>query len=128
MSGLDQRIGEQIAELARLSNIDYDRSRDQAAKRLRIRKSTLDAEVAARRAEQARQAAEPPPPDLGELAALSAEIIACEDVLTLYAQEVGRHIAGEQKNAKLLYLVGTSRLFDKAMHAAVKGNVLYRQK
>jgi hypothetical protein len=117
----DERIRKQIAELARLNKIDYDRNRDDAAKQLRVRKATLDEEVEKQRAEHARQATAAPPPNLGELAALSAEIIACEDVLTLFAQDVGRHIAGEAKIAKLLYLAGTSRLFDKAMHAAIKG-------
>jgi hypothetical protein len=42
-------------------------------------------------------------------------------VLTLFAEEIGRFIVGEEDNAKLLYLVATSRLFDKTMHAAVKG-------
>ena len=120
-ASLDQRIAGRIAELARLSNVDYDRARDDAAKQLRIRKSTLDAEVERQRADQTRQAAQRPAPDLGELAALSAEIIASEDVLTLFAQDIGRYIAGETKNAKLLYLVGTSRLFAKGMHAAIKG-------
>lgn len=120
-ASLDARISEQIAELARLSSIDYDRARDDAAKKLKIRKSTLDSEVERRRAEQAREAADVPPPDIGELAALSSEIIACEDVPALFAQDIGRYIAGESKNAKLLYLIGTSRLFEKAMHAAVKG-------
>ena len=30
-------------------------------------------------------------------------------------------MAGEVKNAKLLYLTCTSRLFDRPMHAAIKG-------
>ena len=62
-----------------------------------------------------------PPDNIGELAALSSEVIACENVLALFAADIGRHVAGESKNAKLLYLIGTSRLFDKAMHAAIKG-------
>ena len=30
-------------------------------------------------------------------------------------------MAGEQKNAKMLYLAATSRLLDKCIHVAVKG-------
>ena len=48
-------------------------------------------------------------------------IIECGDVLSLFAREIGSELAGEIPNAKLLYLIGTSRLFDKTMHAAIKG-------
>lgn len=48
-------------------------------------------------------------------------IIECDDVLPLFAREIGPELAGEIPNAKLLYLIGTSRLFDKTMHAAIKG-------
>ena len=117
----DERIRNQIAELARLSNIDYDRVRDDAAKKLKIRKSTLDSEVEKQRKQQACETTQEPTPDLGELAALSAEIIASEDVLAMFAQEISQYIAGEAKNAKLLYLAATTRLFDKGMHVAVRG-------
>jgi hypothetical protein len=109
--GTDERIKDRIAELARLSNIDYDRKRGDVAKEIGVRKSILDSEVEKARAEQKREADTPPPPDLGELAALSAEIIACPDVLSLFARDISQHIAGEMKTAKLLYLIGTSRLF-----------------
>jgi hypothetical protein len=42
-------------------------------------------------------------------------------VLELFAKEIGRQIVGEEKNTKILYLVATSRVFDKTMHAAIKG-------
>jgi hypothetical protein len=48
-------------------------------------------------------------------------IISSEDVLKAFADEIGKVIAGEVNNAKLLYLVGTSRLFKKPMAAAIKG-------
>lgn len=48
-------------------------------------------------------------------------IIASKNVLDLFAGEFGKVIAGEQTNGKLLYLVATSRLFDRTMHAAIKG-------
>jgi hypothetical protein len=49
------------------------------------------------------------------------DIISSEDVLEGFADEIGKVIAGEVNNAKLLYLVGTSRLFKKPMAAAIKG-------
>src|SRR5690606_32112900 len=42
-------------------------------------------------------------------------------VLTLFAEECREVIAGEETLIKLLYLSGTSRLFPKAMHLALKG-------
>jgi hypothetical protein len=117
----DEQITARIAELARLSGIDYDRKRKEVAGELGIRKSTLDKAVEEQRSTHAREVAAPSPPDLRELAALSSEIIASKDVVGLFVKQFERMIAGEVKNAKLLYLIGTSRLFDKAMHAAVKG-------
>ncbi len=48
-------------------------------------------------------------------------IIACTDVLELFSKSIANFIAGEKPNAQLLYLVCTSRHFEKPMHAAVKG-------
>lgn len=48
-------------------------------------------------------------------------IIESGDVLKLFAEEYAHLIAGEEKIGKLLYLVGTSRLFRKPMSAVVKG-------
>ena len=56
----DERDQQLIDELARLSRLDYERTRKQAADDLGMRSSALDAEVEARRAEQ-RARAEPPP-------------------------------------------------------------------
>jgi hypothetical protein len=51
----------------------------------------------------------------------AAEIIEHPDKLALFATTFAKVVAGETANAKLLYLVATSRLFDKTMHAAIKG-------
>ena len=51
----------------------------------------------------------------------AAHIIASKNVLDLFAEEFSKVIAGETVNGKLLYLVATSRLFDRTMHAAIKG-------
>jgi hypothetical protein len=53
-------IQELIDELARLDPIDYDRRRNEAADQMGIRRSTLDDQVDARRAEQADEAGTPP--------------------------------------------------------------------
>jgi hypothetical protein len=49
------------------------------------------------------------------------EIIECRDVLDLFAKSWRLLVAGEEKNAKLLYLTATSRLFSRCMSAAIKG-------
>lgn len=43
------------------------------------------------------------------------------DVLGLFADELGRRVAGESRTAKLLYLALTSRLLEKPVSVAVKG-------
>ena len=48
-------------------------------------------------------------------------IIECDNVLDLFVRSWRELVAGEEKNAKLLYLVATSRLFNKCMNAAIKG-------
>ena len=53
--------------------------------------------------------------------ASAGHIIECGNVLNLFSQAWRKVVAGEEKNAKLLYLVATSRLFDKCMNAAIKG-------
>ena len=44
-----------------------------------------------------------------------------EDILGLWLQSWDRVMAGEHRNAMLLYLIATSRLFDNCMHVAIKG-------
>jgi hypothetical protein len=48
-------------------------------------------------------------------------IIDSGDVLSLFAKSWHKLVAGEENNAKLLYLVATTRLFDICMNAAIKG-------
>jgi hypothetical protein len=59
--------------------------------------------------------------DLDELRRTASHIIVNPNILDLFAQDLGKVIAGEATNGKLLYLVATSRLFDKTMNAAIKG-------
>jgi hypothetical protein len=67
--------------------------------------------------EQARWNAE----ERDQLEASACQIIQCGDVLNWFMGSWRKLIAGEEKNAKLLYLVATSRLFSQCMNAAVKG-------
>jgi hypothetical protein len=54
-------------------------------------------------------------------AAAARQIIECGNVLDWFAGSWRKVIAGEERNAKLLFLIGTSRLFDRCMNAAIKG-------
>jgi len=48
-------------------------------------------------------------------------IIECGNVLEWFVGSWRKIVAGEEQNAKLLYLVATSRLFGKCMNASIKG-------
>jgi hypothetical protein len=112
-----------IDELADLGTLDYERTRKEAAEKLGVRRGILDRKVEEwRAAKRQKLAATPPaPPTREELAEQCPNIITSTDILALFTKEISRVVTGEQLNMQLLYLVGTSRLFDKTMHAAVKG-------
>ena len=111
-----------LAALKLDDHLDYEQDRQKAANTLKIRVSVLDEEVDRRvSALKSQQQTSPPSVNIELFAASAREIIASEDVLALFAKEIGRLIVGEEKNAKILYLVATSRLLEKTMHAAVKG-------
>ena len=115
-----------LARLMLDDHLAYEEQRAPAHKDLKIRLSVLDEEVERRckwLKEELKKAAPPPPVNMELLEASAREIVQSEDVLELFAKDCGRMIAGEKVNLKLLYLVGTSRLFDHktAMNAAIKG-------
>jgi hypothetical protein len=97
----------------------YERTRARL-KKAKVRVPVLDEEVLARAAER-KQTQQPQPPDIDALAASAKAIIASTDVLEIFADSLSTVIAGETRNAKILYLVGTSRVFDRVMSAAIKG-------
>ena len=113
---------QRIDDLAQLDALEYDRIRKDTAEDMGVLRSTLDEKVRQRRAERRRAAdAPPPPPDFTTLTKLAAPLIECKNVLDRFVEDFSKVITGEESTGKLLYLVATSRLFDKAMHAAVKG-------
>jgi phage/plasmid primase-like uncharacterized protein len=123
-------------ELARIKLSDpaaYSRLRERLTglKKVRIDIRGLDAAVkqgveelkkAAARA-KAQKATTQSKPDIDALARSAKDIIASKDVLGLFGKAFARAYAGEGNNAKLLYLIATSRLFSfsETMHAALKG-------
>jgi putative DNA primase/helicase len=56
-----------------------------------------------------------------KLAASAKEIIESPNVLDRFSADWRNLVAGEERNAKILFLVATSRLFSKTMHTAIKG-------
>ena len=112
---------ERIAELAKKDKLEYDRERKAAAKGLGItRVKTLDKLVEEKR----REKAPPPPPpkiDIDKLKEAAKPILDSEDVLAKFAEAIRPRLAGEVANAKLLYLIYTTRYFAKPMNTAVKG-------
>jgi hypothetical protein len=111
----------EIERLALLSDFDYQLERKSAAKRLNnLSVTALDRLVKARRPKK-KAAKEPVQFDRDELARTAADIIKHDDILNLFARDLANAVAGEVIAGKLLYLVATSRLFDKPMSAAIKG-------
>ena len=111
----------EIDRLARLPTLECDREREAVAERLGVRVTALDEAIKEARKKSARSEEIPPEFDPDELKRSAREIIENANILDLFAAEFSKAIAGEATNGKLLYLIGTSRLFDDTMHAAVKG-------
>ena len=112
-------IEAEIDRLALLPDLAYQLERKVAAERLRLSLSVLDKHVKSRR--PTKPGAPAPSFDPNELQVSADHIIKCPDILGLFAKDFARVIAGETINGKLLYLIATSRLFDKPMNAAIKG-------
>ena len=62
-----------------------------------------------------------PEPNRDDLESRLRPILETEGILDLWIKSWDKVMAGEHRNAKLLYLIATSRLFDACMHAAIKG-------
>jgi hypothetical protein len=114
---------QRIAELAKMPLLELAQCSKQEAKGLGITVAVLNKLVAEKRRQLAREGKknEAEAPDADELWRSAGHIINHPQILDLFAAELRREIAGEEANGKLLYLVATSRLFDKTMHAAIKG-------
>jgi hypothetical protein len=60
--------------------------------------------------------------EFAQAAAVAGDLIREPDLLSRFAVDISRAgLAGEVRNAKVLYLVQTTRLFDRPVNAAVKG-------
>ena len=104
-----------------VSRIAYDQERDAAADKLGVRVTVLDEVVKQQRRKSAKSAKQTPAFDQDELRRSAGHIIKDTNILDLFGKEFCKVIAGEAANGKLLYLIATSRLFDRTMNAAIKG-------
>jgi phage/plasmid primase-like uncharacterized protein len=117
----DDELADVFEELVVLDPLEYERRRKQKADELGIRVSVLDREVEARRKQAAEKTETASAPSIKELAKAARDIINCEDVLDAFLRASDPGIAGEDTIRKMLYLIATTRLFDKPMSAALKG-------
>jgi hypothetical protein len=114
-----------VDRLAMLPPIECEQQLKREAKRLDVKPATLGAEV---KKERNRNGSKPPceqsaveQVDIAALEMSAAAIIASDDVLGLFEKAWSRVMAGEEHNARLLYLMTTTRLFDRCMSGAIKG-------
>ena len=116
--GYEEPLEATVARLVALSPLNYDQQRKAEAERLGVRLGILDSAVKAKRKPKPSAV---PVLNVDDLEATAKDIIVSESVLDLFTADWRKLVAGEERNAKLLYLVATSRLFTKTMHAAIKG-------
>ena len=109
--------------LVAMDDVEYDRCRRAKAREWGLRLETLDKlRKHARLRQEYAQQTQQPKPDPDELKHRLAYIWETEgSILDLWLQSWDQVMAGEHGNAKLLYLIATSRLFDRPMNAAIKG-------
>jgi hypothetical protein len=104
---------------------EYDLQRTDAAEQSGVRVRTLDEETLRRMKilhdQREAERSRPTPVDMELLQASARDIIDSEDVLNLFVKDASQLIAGEAPLLKIIYLAATTRLFDKAMHLALKG-------
>jgi hypothetical protein len=115
------RLFAEVERLAQLSTLKYSQERKAAAEELGVQVTVLDEAVKQQRRKSAKAAKPGPTFDVRELQHAASHIIDDPNILDSFADQFRNVIAGEAANGKLLYLIATSRLLDKTMHAAVKG-------
>jgi hypothetical protein len=114
------QYGAAIEDLMKLDADGIALERKEVAKRFGVPiKDVMDA--IKRRKQKREQIAGPSKPDVKKLRASAQDIIDCKDVLRLFVDDLRSFIAGETRNAKLIYLMSTTRLFEKPMNYALKG-------
>jgi len=111
-----------VEMLSELDDVEYDRCRVNKAAEWGVQLKTLDTlRRQAKRVRDYKKAKQQPDPEPSELEKEVRPILETEGILDLWIESWDKVMAGEHRNAKLLYLIATSRHFDQCMHAAIKG-------
>jgi hypothetical protein len=121
----EEKYRQAIDELAHLDGFAFDQKRTAIKDEFGVRYPTIDKGVEGLRQQRLAEAADGLIENVEaireELAEAAKEIIESEDVLEAFLEDSDRGIAGEDTLRQVLYLAGTSRLFDKPMSMAIKG-------
>ena len=102
-----------------MDDLEYEQVRHAKAAELGIRVSALDNAVKEVRRLHPRRQRKQPQPDPNDLESRLRPILETEGILDLWLRSWDKVTAGEHRNAKLLYLIATSRLFDKCMSVSI---------
>jgi hypothetical protein len=108
--------------LVAMDEVEFERGRLRLAAEWGIRVEALDRiwkEAERRHREYGKGKPDYPEPDPDEH--WLKRILNTEGILDLWLHSWDKVMAGEHRNAKLIYLIATSRFFDDTMHAAIKG-------
>jgi hypothetical protein len=112
-----------LKELASKDSIAYDQERKTAAKDLGVRTTTLDGEV--EKVRRQRLGLKKPEDDgskIKDFEQAAGDLISEPNVLDRFGEAVQKcGLVGENRNAKILFLAHTTRLFEKPVSIAIKG-------
>jgi DNA-binding transcriptional ArsR family regulator len=110
-----------LEEATRLDDLSYSEQKDALKKKAGLKGDVLDKERKKRR-KRVEPPPKPKPKPIDELAKEAKDLIAAEQVLDLFVEDISARLAGADKgSAELLYLACTSRLFEKPMSVVNKG-------
>ena len=111
-----------VEMLSQMDDVQYEQCREERAQRWGIRLAALDRlrkQAKVVRAYKAKKKYTDPDPN--DLESKLRPILETEGILDLWLKSWDKVMAGEHRNAKMLFLIATTRLFDQGMHVAIKG-------
>jgi len=112
-----------VANLASLSPLQYAQQLGRTAKEYKTPMRLLEKAVDAARAKIKAESTQSTEIDADRARAAAGDLVACPDILGRFGEEItaGAGLVGETDNAKILYLAGISRLFERPLSVVVKG-------
>jgi hypothetical protein len=118
----DEKYKKGIRELGKLKSRERDEKRKAIKDEFGVRTKTIDEDVEEERRKEAEAEAEAEPTlTLEQLAESARLIIDSEDPLEMFLDDIAHDIAGEHNNLKIMYLMNTSRLFERPMSGVLGG-------